>query len=45
MNPDPDVNAMSSPLAAAKTACTDVTTKVEKAKSAVTMPGAKTFKL
>ncbi len=44
-NPDPDVNATSTPLAAAKTACKEAPTKVEKAKLAITTAGAKSFEL
>ena len=44
-NPDPDVDAMSSPLAAANAACTVAATKVEEAKLAITTAGAKTFEL
>ena len=45
VNPDPDVNATSSSLAAAKTACKDMDVKVEGAKLVITMAGVKLFKL
>ncbi len=45
VNPDPDVNATSSPLAAAKTACNEAATKVKEAKLAIMMEGAKPFKI
>ena len=45
VNPDSDVNTMSSLLAAAKTACKEAVAKVEEAKLAITMAGAKPFEL
>ncbi len=42
---DPNVNAMTSPLVAAKTTCKEAATKVEEAKFAITMAGAKPFEL
>ena len=43
-NPDPDVDAMSSPLAAANAACKEAAKKVGEAKLAITTAGAKPFK-
>ena len=45
VKPDPDVNAMSSPLAAAKTTCKYAAAKVKEVKLAITMAGAKQLKL
>ncbi len=42
-SPGPDVNATSSPLAAAKTACKDAAATVKEAKLAVTTVGVKPF--
>ena len=40
-NPDPDINATSSPLAAAKSVCNNTATRVEEAKLAIATAGAK----
>ena len=45
VNPYPDINATSSPLAADKTACNKAAEKVEEAKLAVIMTRAKPLKL
>ena len=45
VNPDPDVNTMSSPLATAKRACKEAAMKAEEAELAATSAGAKPFKL
>ncbi len=44
-NPDPVINAMSSPLAAAKTACKEATPEVKEAKLTIMTAGAKQFEL
>ena len=44
-NLDPYINAVSSPLPAAKTACREATTKVKELKLAIMTAGAKPFKL
>ena len=44
-NPNPDINATSSPLATAKAACEEAATKVKEANLAITRMGAKPFKL